>query len=136
MRTTDILSQKTVEKHLKFGDIFDICCYDTVSSTNILLKQAGLEGASEGTVIMAESQTAGKGRMGRSFHSPDGSGLYMSLLLKPDLATAGKITTMAAVAVCRAIGKTLSKEVDIKWVNDILLDGKKKGKLESVQRFF
>lgn len=125
MRATDILSQKTVEKHLKFGDIFDICCYDTVSSTNILLKQAALEGASEGTVIMADSQTAGKGRMGRSFHSPDGSGLYMSLLLKPDLATAGKITTMAAVAVCRAIGKTLSKEVDIKWVNDILLDGKK-----------
>lgn len=125
MQGIDILNCENVKKHLKSGDIFDVRCYNTVSSTNILLKQAAMDGAAEGAVIIAHSQTAGKGRKGRSFYSPHGSGLYMSLLLKPDLDTAGKITAMAAVAVCRAIGKTLSIEADIKWVNDILLGGKK-----------
>lgn len=119
------ISAESVVKHLKHGDALEIKCYNTVSSTNILLKEQALKGAEEGTVVIAESQSAGKGRMGRSFHSPEGNGLYMSLLLKPDAETAGRITTMAAVAVCRAIENTLDIKADIKWVNDILLDGKK-----------
>ena len=125
MQKRDVLTDVNIIKHLKNSEIFDIRCYNTVSSTNILLKEAAAAGAKEGTVVVADSQTAGKGRMGRSFHSPDGTGLYMSLLLRPDMETAGRITTMAAVAVCRAAERVMGTKVDIKWVNDILRDGKK-----------
>ncbi|MBE6991498.1 MAG: biotin--[acetyl-CoA-carboxylase] ligase [Ruminococcaceae bacterium] len=119
------LSTEIISRYLIRREVFDISCHNTVSSTNTLLKEAALAGAPEGSVIIAESQTSGRGRMGRSFYSPDGSGLYMSMLIRPDPDTVGKITTMAAVAVCRAIERTLDIKPDIKWVNDILLNGKK-----------
>ena len=101
----------------------------TVTSTNDLLKQLAVDGTPEGYAIIAAHQTAGRGRFGRSFYSPDGSGLYISLLLRPKMRAEDSlfITTSAAVAVCRAIetvsGGRLSPK--IKWVNDIFVNSKK-----------
>lgn len=98
-----------------------------VSSTNKLVKTMGYAGEDEGYLMIAESQTEGRGRLGRSFFSPDGTGLYMSLLLQPNCKAekATRITTIAAVAVTEAIRGLTGKEAGIKWVNDIFLNGKK-----------
>lgn len=109
---------------------YDIRLFDEVTSTNTLLKNMALEGASDGLVLIADSQTGGKGRLGRSFFSPSGTGLYISVLLRPadmELQNALSFTTIAAVAACRAIEEVgLSRdEVKIKWVNDIYVHDRK-----------
>lgn len=100
--------------------------YDTLTSTSDLLKEMARAGAPAGTVVIATRQTAGRGRMGRSFLSEEG-GLYMSLLLRPtgDAADALRITAKAAVAVSLAVEKHTKKPAAIKWVNDIYQGGKK-----------
>ncbi len=102
---------------------------DSVTSTNTLLKELAQQGCDEGYVLIARRQTAGKGRLGRSFYSPPDSGLYLSLLLRPKLNVQDAlfITTSAAVAVAKAIETCCGHErrAQIKWVNDIYLDGKK-----------
>lgn len=100
----------------------DIKIYDKVESTNATLKELVLNGAKNGTVVVAWSQTAGRGRLGRSFESPRG-GVYLSMLLPFDESLT--ITAKAAVAVKRAIMEVTDKRTTIKWVNDIMLDGKK-----------
>lgn len=101
----------------------------TVTSTNDLLKQLAVNGTDEGYVIVAAEQTAGKGRFGRQFYSPDVSGVYMSLLLRPKMKAEDSlfITTSAAVAVARAIEKVSQGRISprIKWVNDIYVNQKK-----------
>ncbi len=106
---------------------YDISVFESVTSTNTLLKEMAANGAPDGTVIIAESQTAGKGRMGRSFFSPAGTGIYISMLIRSDTDTekAVFITVRAAVAVCMAIKKTTDKSPRIKWVNDVFLNDKK-----------
>lgn len=102
--------------------------FPVVDSTNVLLREQAKEGAPDGTVIIAGEQTAGKGRLGRSFYSPSGTGVYLSLLLRqeePDADLTGRITTMAAVAASEAIEKVSGKKAGIKWVNDIYMEGKK-----------
>lgn len=98
-----------------------------VTSTNLILKQQGQDGAPEGTVLIACRQTAGKGRLGRSFYSPEETGIYMSLLLRPAIRAQDSllITTAAAVAVAEAIEKVTGVETGIKWVNDIYCRGRK-----------
>ena len=100
--------------------------YDCVTSTNDLVKERAKNGAPEGLVIVAARQTAGRGRMGRSFHS-EGGGLYASILLRPEGAAADAlaITTRAAVAVAKAVEKHTGRAAQIKWVNDIYQSGKK-----------
>ena len=100
---------------------------DEVTSTNDELTDLAKKGENEFTVMLAESQTSGKGRMGRTFHSPKGSGIYMSLLLRPSFLPedCNLLTPMTAVAVARAIEEVLSVKTDIKWVNDIYLSGRK-----------
>ena len=94
-------------------------------STNTDLKEMARHGAAEGTVLVAERQTGGKGRMGRSFFSPK-SGLYMSFIIRPQNAfSAGLYTTMAAVATAEAISEVCGKEVGIKWVNDLFYRDRK-----------
>ncbi len=95
-------------------------------STNTALKQDYAD-QPEGFTLLAQTQTAGRGRLGRSFYSPPGGGLYMSVLLRPQLPLAqfNLLTLAAAVAVCRAINACCGLSPTIKWVNDILLDGKK-----------
>ena len=106
---------------------FDVRCFDTLPSTNTYLRELAAEGAPEGVVAVAAAQTAGKGRMGRSFFSPADTGLYMSVLLRPSLAAedAPRITTAAAVAVCEALEEVCEVMPGIKWVNDIFLDNRK-----------
>lgn len=99
-----------------------------VDSTNNLLLKKSQEGADEGTLIVAERQTAGKGTRGRSFFSELPQALYFSLLLRPHALppqTAVKITAAAAVSVCRALEQRGSETAQIKWVNDIYLKNKK-----------
>lgn len=104
---------------------------DEVVSTNTLLKTRGAEGAPAGTVVIADTQTGGKGRLGRSFYSPNHTGLYISVLLRPsdmNPVEALHITTMAAVAACEAIEDVVEDSVSrpmIKWVNDIILEDRK-----------
>lgn len=96
--------------------------YDSVTSTNEVIKEMASKGAPSGTVAVAWNQTQGKGRMGRNYFSPKG-GIYMSMLL--DMDTSLTLTSKAAVAVRRAISDEAYKETYIKWVNDILYKGKK-----------
>lgn len=101
--------------------------YDTLPSTNTTLREMAKEGAKEGTVLIASSQTGGRGRMGRRFFSPGESGIYMSVLFCPHLkgTDALSVTTMAAVAVAEAIEAVIGESVQIKWVNDIYYQTKK-----------
>ena len=101
--------------------------YDTLESTNRTAKLLALEGAAHGTLVLAGGQTAGRGRLGRSFASPAGKGVYCSVVLRPPLpaANAQTATIGAAVAVCRAVQTLCGLELAIKWVNDLYYRGKK-----------
>lgn len=101
--------------------------YDEVSSTNALCKKIALDGEDEGLVVIADHQTNGYGRYGRSFYSPSENGLYMSVLLRPDMSYENSvlITAAAAVAVAEAVEKCFSVKTNIKWVNDVLIGEKK-----------
>lgn len=120
----DILNSEIISQYLLEPSMFNIECYDVVSSTNLLLKQRYAE--PEGLVIIANAQEAGMGRVGRTFFSPKNSGIYFSVLLKPnDSNTVNFVTAMAGVAVCKAITKIFNLSPKIKWVNDIYLNNKK-----------
>lgn len=100
----------------------------TVDSTNDRLKELARAGAAEGTVVMAGGQTAGRGTGRRSFYSPEGEGLYLSLLLRPRGVAAEDLFTLtgwAAVAVREGIEAACGAPCGIKWLNDIYLHGKK-----------
>lgn len=102
-------------------------CLDQVDSTNTYLKGRAAQGAPHGLVVTAEEQTGGRGRLGRSFQSPRGKGLYLSALLRPEVepARAVGLTPWVAVAVCRAVERVTGLSPAIKWTNDVLLEGKK-----------
>ena len=122
----DVLSREGIRRYLKHPEI-DVHVYSSVGSTNTLLKAWAEDGCAEGTVAAAEEQTSGRGRLGRSFYSPKGTGLYLSILLRPEAKAeaALPITTAAAVAAAEAIESLSGREAQIKWVNDIFLDSKK-----------
>ena len=104
----------------------DFLLLDEVSSTNDIAKAQARAGAAHGFAVLAARQSAGRGRMGRSFLSPEG-GLYLSAVLRPALPPERLplVTPLAAVAVCRAIRAETGIDCRIKWVNDVLLDGGK-----------
>lgn len=128
-RDTDILSAQGVKKYLAPQcPKLDITVLPLADSTNALARERAEAGEGEGLVIMAIEQRAGRGRLGRSFYSPPGTGLYMSLLLRPKDYSAGqavRVTTAAAVAMCEAIEAVSGKKAGIKWINDIFVGGKK-----------
>ena len=99
---------------------------EQVTSTNSVLKELAIGGAAEGSVLIALRQTGGRGRMGRSFVSPPG-GIYLSMLLSPRCSPEASLslTPCAAVAVQRAIARLSDVQADIKWPNDLLIEGKK-----------
>ena len=99
--------------------------YNIVTSTNEIAKISELPDVP--LVIIADRQTAGKGRLGRRFESPAGTGQYMSFVFQPDfdIRRSLYVTMAAAVGTCRAIEKVTGKHVEIKWVNDLFLNGKK-----------
>ena len=101
--------------------------FDTIDSTNTRAKQMILEGAPHGTVLIADHQTGGRGRMGRSFHSPQGVGVYMSVILRPQ-CTASQLmhlTCATAVAACDAVEAATGMRPGIKWTNDLVCDQRK-----------
>lgn len=126
--SNDILSLQSIYPYIKDPDFFpSIRVYKTLDSTNTTAKELANDGAVSGTVILAEQQTAGKGRLGRSFSSPSAGGIYMSVILRPtaEIETSLLITSAAAVAVSRAVKDVTGAETQIKWVNDVYLNGKK-----------
>lgn len=110
----------------KYTDCIKPQIFGSVGSTNDVAINLAKNNAQEGETVVALHQTAGKGRLGRSFISENG-GIYFSVILKPKIAPKDTIfiTVAAAVAVCRAIESVSGKKCDIKWVNDIYIDGKK-----------
>lgn len=127
--STDILSIQGVEKYLNPEHSYiELEILPDIGSTNDYLREKAAQGKGEGYSVVAGAQTRGKGRTGRSFYSPADTGIYLSLLLRPKdcgPAQAVKFTTMAAVAACEAIEKVSHRSPQIKWVNDIYIDGKK-----------
>ncbi len=122
----DKLSESGIRQFLKSNTDRKIIIFDEVTSTNTLAKEL-LKSESDGAMLLAEKQTAGRGRMGRSFFSPDGSGIYMSIGLKPKIEAEKSvlITVAAAVAVSRVLDLLFNADTEIKWVNDIYYKGKK-----------
>ena len=104
-----------------------VLSYEVVASTNDVAYDLGKKGTREGTVIVSEGQTKGKGRLGRSWVSPKGKGIYLSILLRPTLPPQSipKLTLLAAVSVARAIREVTGLTPQIRWPNDLLLNGKK-----------
>ena len=124
--TDDVLREETIRQYLK-NDRLKLQVTDSITSTNTVLKAMAEEGAEEGLCLVAGEQTAGRGRLGRSFYSPPDSGLYLSLLLRPSLqaADAAAITACAAVAVAEAVECLAPVKAEIKWVNDVYVEGRK-----------
>lgn len=107
----------------------ELYCFDSISSTNDRLREMARQGAPHGTVLVADHQTGGHGRMGRSFHSPEGMGVYLSILLRPD-CPAGELmhlTCAAAVAMCDAVQNAAGFRPGIKWTNDLVYGRQKLG---------
>lgn len=104
-----------------------LVCLDSVDSTSTEAKRQAAQGAAEGLVILSDHQTAGRGRAGRSFQSPAGQGLYLSALLRPSLPAQAVVnfTAWTAVAVCDGIQAACGVRPEIKWTNDLVLNGKK-----------
>lgn len=125
---SDVLSAEGILPYVKSASMADrIHVFKSLESTNLTAKKMALEGASSGTVVIAEEQTKGRGRMGRSFYSPPVAGIYISFILKPrfEAAKSVLITTAASVAVCQAIEKITGISCRIKWVNDVYRQDKK-----------
>lgn len=103
--------------------------YDTIGSTNDEAKHLAEQGAPHGTVLIAGTQTGGRGRMGRRFHSPAGTGIYLSVILRPARKAADlmHLTCGVAVAVCDAIEAATGFRPGVKWINDIVANNKKLG---------
>lgn len=101
--------------------------FDTITSTNDVLKQLALQGAPEGTTLVADSQTGGRGRMGRTFLSPSGVGIYLSVLLRPNCKPTElmHLTCASATAACSAIEQTSGFRPGVKWTNDIVYNKRK-----------
>ncbi len=106
-----------------------IICVDTIASTNTHAKNLAADGAPHGTVLIANHQTGGRGRMGRSFHSPVGSGIYLSVILRPDHLPGEMmhLTCAVGVAMCKAVESATGLCPSIKWINDLVWEGKKLG---------
>ncbi len=125
---TESYSENEILAHFSQNGLpFHFEFHATLASTNDALTAQAVQNETEGKVIIAETQHAGRGRLDRQFFSPPGSGIYMSLLLRPQvpLQAAQMITPATAVAVAEAIEKITYKQAKIKWVNDIFCDGKK-----------
>ena len=101
--------------------------FDSIDSTNTRAKELAAQGAPQGTVLLADHQTGGRGRRGRSFHSPAGTGIYLSVILRPNCNPAGlmHLTCAAAVAMCDAVESACGIRPGIKWTNDLVYGHRK-----------
>lgn len=125
---SDALKPEEIRKRLASARLGGAIHYFTeIDSTNRLAVKLAAEGAAEGEIVLADSQSRGKGRLGRSWFSPPGANLYLSVILRPSLAPADapQLTLTAAVALAETIKSCLGYAPAIKWPNDILVGGKK-----------
>lgn len=122
---SDVLSEAGISDQL--SEHIALHVFEEIDSTNKEAKRLAISEPSEPLLIIADRQTEGRGRFGRSFYSPSGTGLYMSLLFRPEFSAdrAGLATAAASVAVCRAAKKVAGRQCGIKWVNDVYYNGKK-----------
>lgn len=105
----------------------EVLYFDTIDSTNTKAQELAEKGYPSGTLVVADKQESGKGRRGRSWVSPSGTGIFMTLMIKPDINpnNASMLTLVAALAVAKAITSVTDEEAMIKWPNDIVVNGKK-----------
>ena len=106
-----------------------VCWLDEIDSTNLECRRLAEQGAESGAVVLARAQSAGRGRRGRSFQSEQDLGMYLSVMLRPeaDMQTLSNLTAWVAVAVCDGVERCTGVRPQIKWINDIILNGKKLG---------
>lgn len=126
-RESNLISAEGIRLFLKNPQV-EIKIFDEISSTNLEAKQLAVSGkAGHGSFVVAMEQTAGRGRRGREFYSPKGSGIYLSIILEPQGTLEGSllITTAAATAVYKAVKEVCGVELGIKWVNDLYKDNRK-----------
>lgn len=128
VKSPDVLLSEEIKSILKSQWLgHEILYFQDIDSTNSEIKRQAEKGAQEGLLAISEHQSAGRGRRGRSWESPAGSGIWMSYLLKPDIAPAkaSMLTLVAALACAESIRDNLGLKVGIKWPNDIVINGKK-----------
>ena len=123
----EIFAEKKIREAMAEWHDLPLILLSSVDSTNVFLKERVRSGdLSAPCLVLADYQTAGRGRLGRAFVSPPGTGLYMSLLLRPEIgAEIQKMTVLAAVAVCLALEEITPLRPKIKWVNDLFVKGRK-----------
>lgn len=126
--SADVITEAELQSRME-GGLAGSCLvyYDEVDSTNNQAKRLGEAGAPDGTLVTADYQTAGKGRRGRGWVSERGTGIWMSLMLRPDIppSSASMLTLVAAMAVVKGIKDATGLDTMIKWPNDIVMNGKK-----------
>lgn len=122
----DLLTRPLLEQYLPQGRAASIFCHEELDSTNTAALKLAVEGAPSGTVVIADRQTRGSGRLGRRFESPGGVGIYLSYLLRPDCDTAALslLTSYAGLCVCEEL-EQYGLTPAIKWPNDIIIDRRK-----------
>lgn len=123
----DLVTEGEIRAWLPQDDVRPIHCFDEIDSTNTYLKKLAMTGGAHGTAAVADRQTAGRGRMNREFQSAGGKGIYLSVLLRPELQP-GKllcITALAGVGVCRAVERVTGLSPLLKWPNDPVINGRK-----------
>ena len=129
LATPDALHADDLLARLEDGALIgrDIRVFNETASTNDVIEHLARDGAPEGAVVFAESQSRGRGRMGRKWLSPPGRGLWFSVLLRPRIRPQAvtRITVAAATAMARAVRQVAEIDVDIKWPNDLLFEGRK-----------
>ena len=125
----DVLTEAEIRYRMGRTEIIgaEMHCFDEIDSTNTYARQLAQAGAPDGTVVIADFQTAGRGRMGRSFQSPRGKGIYLTALLRPDLPPERlmPVTALAGVAVCDAVERVCGLRPGLKWPNDPVLGNRK-----------
>lgn len=124
----DVMTVPEIISRLHSGWMGRNCIFlETVDSTNNYLKRAAEDGAVNGTLAVAEEQTGGKGRRGRSWETPKGTNIAMTILLRPEIRPehASRLTLLMAMAVVRGIQKETGLQAGIKWPNDVVVDGRK-----------
>ena len=128
MAAPDLMTEAEI-KSLMHTDwvVKEVLYFDTIDSTNTKAQELAEKGYPSGTLVVADKQESGKGRRGRSWVSPSGTGIFMTLMIKPDINpnNASMLTLVAALAVAKAITSVTGEEAMIKWPNDIVVNGKK-----------
>ena len=128
MAAPDLMTEAEIKSLLHTDWVAkEVLYFDTIDSTNTKAQELAEKGYPSGTLVVADKQESGKGRRGRSWVSPSGTGIFMTLMIKPDINpnNASMLTLVAALAVAKAITSVTGEEAMIKWPNDIVVNGKK-----------